>query len=150
MDFQDQAARRRPRHSEAVYTGFKGVGRYLLSISHTPLEHKRGVNRTPPQELNGNKSTTKGKSETSRRITGLLTQLQGDKTELKPETAIADVTEKEKKKNTKLRESLGGEQRKRRSVTLQTAHPLTCGLSLSAQLRVTYFNVFPNDPFFSP
>lgn len=54
-------ARQRPWRFEAVYTGFKGTDRYLLSVSHTPFEHKLGVNRTPPQELNGNKSTTKQK-----------------------------------------------------------------------------------------
>lgn len=32
---------------EEVYTRFKGSDRYLLSVSHKPLEHKLGVNRTP-------------------------------------------------------------------------------------------------------
>lgn len=113
MDFQDQAARRRPWHFEAVYTGFKGAGRYLLSISHRPLEHRLGVNRIPPQELNGNKSTTKRKSETSRRIMGLLTQLQEDKTDLKPESAITDVT---KKKNPTARKPQRGAEKEKKCV----------------------------------
>lgn len=84
-------ARQRLWRFEAVYTGFKGTDRYLLSVSHTPLEHKLGVNRTPPQELSGNKSTTKKKSQTSQRIMGLLTE---DKIDFKPKSAMTDVTKK--------------------------------------------------------
>lgn len=122
MDFQVQAAHVNGHGALRQYTQDSKalIDIYCLSLTHHSNTSWESTEPHRKSSMEINQPQNK-KSQTSQRIPGLLTE---DKIDLKPKSAIADVTKKNQ-----LHESLSREQKKRRSVLLQTAHPWTCGLS---------------------